>query len=88
MAVQEWKKFDVMRLATVSAAVGAIMGLILGIIVAAIGTSLLPMAVGFGLLSVVAFPVMYGITGFVFGAIGAIVYNFVAEKIGGIRVTV
>ncbi|MEM7813593.1 MAG: hypothetical protein QW548_01695 [Candidatus Aenigmatarchaeota archaeon] len=88
MAVQEWKKFDVVRMATVSAAVSAVMGLILGIAVAVLGTALLPGMVGFGILSIVAFPIMYGIAGLVFGALGALIYNFVAEKIGGIRVTV
>ncbi len=39
-----------------------------------------------GVYAVVYLPIAYGITGFVSAYIGALIYNFVADKIGGIKV--
>jgi uncharacterized membrane protein len=33
-------------------------------------------------------PIIYGVMGFVFGALGAVVYNLIARWIGGIEVEV
>lgn len=42
------------------------------------------MMIGFGILM----PVIYGVMGFVFGVIGAAIYNLIARWIGGIEVEV
>ncbi len=42
------------------------------------------MMIGFGVLM----PVIYGVMGFVFGVIGAAIYNLIAGWIGGIEVEV
>ena len=41
-----------------------------------------------GIFSVVILPAMYAVMGFITGALGALIYNLVAKKIGGIEVEV
>ncbi|SFA88739.1 hypothetical protein [Algoriphagus aquimarinus] len=41
---------------------------------------------GLGIVMVIAFPIMYGIMGFIIGALGSVIYNFVASKIGGLEI--
>ncbi len=62
-------------------------------LVAGIATSQIPeaqrgglliMSAGFGLFA----PVVYAVMGFVFGVVGAFIYNLVAKWIGGIEVEV
>jgi hypothetical protein len=42
----------------------------------------------FGLLFLIGIPIIYGIMGFIFGAIGALIYNILAGIVGGIEVEV
>ncbi len=42
----------------------------------------------FGLIFMIAFPVLYALMGFVFGIVGAAIYNLLAQWIGGIEVEV
>ena len=39
-----------------------------------------------GLLIMIGLPIVYGIFGFIFGAIGALVYNLFAGMVGGIEI--
>lgn len=85
-----------MSTARVSAIGGVIWGLIVGILIV-IGTgvtdymgrfftgyqTLMPMT---GTVVLIALPIAYGITGLICGYIVALVYNFVAEKFGGIKI--
>jgi len=41
---------------------------------------------GFGMVFAVAMPIMYGVFGFIGGALGAVLYNLVAGWVGGIEV--
>ena len=41
---------------------------------------------GGGLFAVILFPLLYGLAGAFFGVIGAVLYNFVAKRFGGIEV--
>ncbi|MBI4392440.1 MAG: hypothetical protein HY556_01395 [Euryarchaeota archaeon] len=39
---------------------------------------------GFGIASLIIFPILFGILGYVMGAFGALIYNFAATKVGGL----
>jgi len=39
----------------------------------------------FGVAFIFLLPVMYGLMGFVLGCLGALIYNFIAGKIGGLE---
>jgi len=41
---------------------------------------------GMGFLGIIVLPVLYSLAGFIFGAIGAWLYNLIAKWIGGIEV--
>jgi len=53
---------------------------------AATGTNI-PVAMGpvFAVLMAIAAPIMYGLIGFIFGAVGALIYNLIAGWVGGIE---
>lgn len=79
------KRFDVLSVAVIycliMAVVAIIIGLVNGVISLIGGASLGPV-----LLSIVILLVLYAILGFVFGALGAWIYNCVAKKVRGIKV--
>jgi hypothetical protein len=80
----------------------AILGLVLGIFMAFIsmvagslgsmGQSAAPGAklfgFGMGLGAIIFFPILYGLIGGIFGAIGAVIYNLVAGWVGGLEVDI
>ena len=41
---------------------------------------------GLGIAMLILVPVFYGLAGFVVGALGAVIYNFVAKKFGGLEI--
>src|SRR5919199_5321032 len=81
--------------AVLMAAIGLIFGVIYGLFIMVFGAAILSQtngggaaAVGSvvgGLAAMVILPVFYGILGFVFGAIGALVFNVAAGVIGGLQ---
>jgi hypothetical protein len=100
MANMVIKRFGVFSAAKIYAVVMAGLGLILGILYGlffiifgaammagsgrnsgAAGASTLVI----GLVMMVAIPIFYGIIGFIFGAIGALIYNIAAGIIGGLE---
>jgi hypothetical protein len=80
----------------------AILGLVLGIFMALLsmaagtlgtlgqssapGAKLLGLGMGFG--AIIFFPLVYGVFGGIFSAIGAFIYNLVAGWVGGLEVDI
>jgi len=89
------KKIGILSMAKFHALLFAILGLLLGLFIATLGPLFsaasavtgqsFPFA-GLGFLAIIILPIMYGIMGFVGGAIGAVIYNLIARWIGGIEV--
>jgi hypothetical protein len=89
--MQEIKSVDIVSWAKIHALFGIVSGLIYGVIVAlfssAIGTARgMPGLGALGLLSIIVFPIMFAIIAFLMGAIMALLYNFFADKVGGIQI--
>lgn len=89
------RRVGVLSAAKLYAAISFAMGLIIGVFVAIgsmLGMSLAdpdtPALVGmmFGVGAVIFLPLFYGAMGFVFGAIGAALYNVFAGMVGGLEV--
>ena len=76
------KNIDPLSLAKIYAVTGVIMGLIVGIAMSAFSAMI---GFPYGAVSIIILPIMYGVFGFAIGAIVAVVYNIIAEKIGGIK---
>lgn len=92
------KRIDPMSAAKVMAGLGAITGLIAGILIAILGSSS-PMSYMMGtysamqpslgklsVLAIIIMPIVYAIAGFISGLVWSVFYNFVAGKIGGIKI--
>lgn len=86
------KRLDVLSVAKLHGAVLALFALIVGLVFtlfAGLFGSLVD-APGFGIVSglgmTIGGVVLYGIMGFISGAVGAFFYNVVAKKIGGIKI--
>lgn len=88
-------KIDVMSTAKIYAIMMAIFGLVMGIMLA-IMNYFLPTATiepevayfPFGWSAIIIFPIMYGIMGFLTGALMAWLYNTLSAKIGGIKLEI
>ena len=69
-------------------AIGVVIGLLF-VLIGLIGFAAAPGQQKFGMIGVLVFaalsPFIYGALGFVLGAIGALLYNWVASAIGGIQ---
>ena len=80
------KRIGVQSLAKMAGAIYTLLGFVFGVFVAifsVLGIGMAGMG-GHGVAAVVIFPVIYGVMGFVGGALTAYFYNFFAAKIGGI----
>lgn len=79
------------QFALIMGATYALLGIFFAVLVF-LFTSLIPASAGFAAMgrgfTVILFPIIYGIIGYVFGFIGALIYNLVAGTVGGIKVTV
>jgi len=98
------KKLGVLSVAKMQGVMGLVIGLIIGVIYGLIiiaysllGASILKgnssLAVGgggvvVGIIAMIAIPIIYGIIGFIGGAIGAILYNLFAGMVGGVEIEV
>lgn len=90
----ELKHIDPLSLGKVQGLMMAVFGLIIGILVALLGgfaalvPGVSPQAVlGLGVFSIIVFPILYGIVGLISGIIAAFIYNFIAKKVGGVKIT-
>ena len=90
--MMELKAIDIMSLAKIQALIGAVFGLIIGFVYFFIllfaGILGNEMSIAFlGIGALILAPVGYGVAGFLGGALGALVYNFAATKVGGLLFT-
>ncbi|MCK4883957.1 MAG: hypothetical protein KAS30_03745 [Candidatus Diapherotrites archaeon] len=98
---QKINKIEVMSLAKIYGATIGFLVLILGVVgtllVAVFGSAIAPMigldaGAGFvgivisGLIMTILAAIFYSIIGFISGAVGALLYNFVAKKVGPIEI--
>jgi hypothetical protein len=100
--MKEIKKFDVLSVAKIyglsMAIAGLLIGLLFGFIMSMVGMIAGSMhenpffgsglTAGLGILPVIFLPVFYGALGFIFGALGAFIYNLLARWVGGIEVEI
>ena len=88
--MQEIKSVDIISWAKIHALFGIVIGLIYGVCTAFV-FGLFGIAeemsgvVAFGVASIVVFPIILGILGFISGAIMAFLYNIFAAKVGGVQ---
>lgn len=88
--MQEVKSIDVMPLVKMKAIFGIVIGLVYGVIFG-IFSAYIGLAKGITWLEVfrvalmVIAPIIFGIIAFIRGAVVALLYNFFAEKVGGIQ---
>lgn len=92
----EIKKVDVMSFAKVSAIINGFFGLIIGVMFTLI--SLIIFAIGknpgmglssaIGFLSILTFPVVFGITGFVIAGLVGRIYNSTSKRFKGIKIEI
>ncbi len=83
-------KIGVLSLAKIQGIIMALFGLVLGLFMGAVGTMAGSIGMGsrfgaFGFLAVIILPIVYGILGFVMGAVTALVYNLISGWIGGVE---
>ena len=85
------KRLGVVSTALVSGVIYAALGLVVGIAVAAASVFLPGPAIPFvrgrlvGGLAIVVLPLLYGVAGFLIGALTALLYNVTARLVGGVK---
>jgi len=82
---QRIRRFGVGQTAKVVGALYALMGVVFVPFVL-IASLIAPEKPGFGAGFALALPILYGVCGFIFTALGCVIYNFVAGLVGGIEV--
>jgi hypothetical protein len=82
---QQIRRFGVGQTAKVVATLYALMGLVF-VPIFLIVAMFSPRQPGFGPGFALVLPVMYGVLGYVFTAIGCAIYNFVAGLVGGVEI--
>ena len=88
------KSVDIFSWAKIQALFGIVFGLFYGILFAVIGAAMgmskwtpgVEPVQSLGVLSIVAFPIIFAIMGFICGAIMALLYNLFAGSVGGVKI--
>lgn len=85
------KSIDIMSWAKIQALFGIVFGLFYGVLFAVMGSIIgfnkgMPGLEAFGFMTIIIFPIVFAIMGFICGAIMAFLYNIFAGKIGGIKI--
>lgn len=99
MTIKRFSVFSVAKMqALLMFVIGLIIGVIYGLVFMVFGAAISALApqgegqamsgvgsiIG-GLIIMIAFPIFYGVLGFIGGAIGALIYNIAAGVVGGIK---
>ena len=82
---QQLRRFSIAQTAKVLGLLYGLMGLII-LPFFLLGVMFSPNETGFGVGFVVVLPILYGVFGFIFTAIGCALYNWVASMVGGIEI--
>jgi hypothetical protein len=89
------KKIDPLSFMRISAICYALMGFVEGALFSVMFSALgsapnMPRFMGplFGGMSIIIFPILFGVMGAIFGGLGAVIYNVSARFVGGIEVEV
>ena len=82
---QQIRRFGVGQTAKVVAVLYALMGLVFVPFILLVGM-FSPKETGVGMGLAIAMPILYGVCGFIFTAIGCALYNLVAGWVGGVEV--
>jgi len=82
---QQIRRFGVGQTAKVVGVLYGLMGLVFVPVVLII-SMVSPAEAGFGPGFALALPIIYGVLGFIFTALGCVLYNFVAGLVGGVEV--
>jgi hypothetical protein len=87
------KRMGVLSVAKIESLIFAFIGLIEGILVSLASSAMkasappdMPLEFQLGVWAIIALPIIYWIIGFVFGALGAAIYNLFAKWVGGFEV--
>lgn len=92
--MQTIKKLGILSVAKIEGIIGVVIGFIIGVLFfvaggvasSVTGSATQSSLASFGALSIIIFPVFYGIVLFIGGAVGAWIYNLAAGWIGGIQI--
>lgn len=84
---QRIRRFGVGQTAKMLGVLYGLMGVVL-IPIFLVASMFSPATAGYGIGFAVALPVVYGLIGFIFTAIGCAIYNLVAGWIGGIEIEI
>ncbi|MCD6403468.1 MAG: hypothetical protein J7K98_04035 [Candidatus Aenigmarchaeota archaeon] len=92
MAYKQIKRVEPLSLGKILGAFGAISGFLLGLLFlsapAPMSMTGMPGMYNLGAVLLVLLPIVYGIVGFIMGIVYALIYNWLAKQIGGIRIDI
>lgn len=84
--MQTIKSIDPLSVAKISSLMAAIFGLISGLYLAVTGIGALLFGSSLSYLGIIILPVLYGISIYIVSYISVLIYNALANKVGGIKI--